>query len=115
MGPLRARRHALRHASSSEYIRQARSVAIFTSDERDQSESRHEPEAFGTRSVPADPYTAWLERRQADREREDPVRWVMRPRSLAGTAIRASAVAGQQTINCRDVRDRASSARLSTV
>ncbi|HEX4187514.1 MAG TPA: hypothetical protein VHY83_06435 [Solirubrobacteraceae bacterium] len=47
-------------------------------------ESRHEPQTFGA-AVPSDPYAAWVARREAEQERQGTdVRWVVRPRTLAG-------------------------------
>jgi hypothetical protein len=85
---LGARRHAPRHASTSQYIAHAPSVVLSTRDGLDQTESRYEPQSFGLCRVPADPYTAWLEQREADRELDDhpQVRWVVRPRAVAGPA-----------------------------
>jgi hypothetical protein len=63
-------------------------------DETDGMASRYEPQSFTPRVCPPDPYTAWLEQREGDREREGfaPVRWIHRPRDIGGPAIRASAV-----------------------
>ena len=120
MQPLRVRRHTLRHAPSTHDISQPRSIAVSTHDGLDQSESRYEPQTFGVATATAadaDPYAAWLERREAELEREDHprVRWVFRPRAAAGPALRASAVADREAIECRDQRDGPSSARLTTV
>ncbi len=46
---------------------------------------RCEAEAVGARSVPADPYAAWLERREDEQARDrTPVRWVYRYPIAAG-------------------------------
>jgi hypothetical protein len=44
--------------------------------------SRHEPQAFTARALPRDPYAAWLEQREAERQRDEgsAIRWVYRPR-----------------------------------
>jgi hypothetical protein len=44
--------------------------------------TRHEPESFTERAFPRDPYAAWLEQREADRQQDEdtPIRWVYRPR-----------------------------------
>jgi hypothetical protein len=44
--------------------------------------TRHEPQAFTERAFPRDPYAAWLEQREADRQRDEDaaIRWVYRPR-----------------------------------
>jgi hypothetical protein len=53
--------------------------------------SRHEPQILIERIVPKDPYAAWLEQREAEREFEDRprVRWVHRQRGADGRAIGA--------------------------
>jgi hypothetical protein len=82
MQSLLARRRTLRHGSPTQYL--PRSIAVSTRDAPDPSESRYEPETFGACTVPVDPYTAWMQQREADRERADqPVRWVVRPRAVA--------------------------------
>jgi hypothetical protein len=66
-------------------------------------ESRHEPQTFGA-AVPSDPYAAWVARREAEQERQGTdVRWVVRPRTLAGPPLGASA-AGAQTPGARVTR-----------
>ena len=44
--------------------------------------TRHEPYAFTERALPRDPYAAWLQQREEDRQRDENVRirWVYRPR-----------------------------------
>ena len=44
--------------------------------------TRHEPQSLTERAFPRDPYAAWLEQREADRQRDEdtPIRWVYRPR-----------------------------------
>jgi hypothetical protein len=54
---------------------------------------RRDPQALGASRLPADPYTTWLQLREADLERErQPVRWIYRHRTLAGPSIRAHAL-----------------------
>jgi hypothetical protein len=85
MQSLLARRRTMRHASPTQII--PRGIAASAQDGRDPSESRYEPDTFGACAVPVDPYAAWMQRREADRERAEPqVRWVVRPRAAAGTA-----------------------------
>jgi len=52
---------------------------------------RHEPQSLMERIVPKDPYAAWLEQREAERELEressPQIRWVHRPRGEAGRII----------------------------
>jgi hypothetical protein len=60
---LQAPRHSLRHASSSHYIPHSRTVELSAQYEP----SRHDAQILAARTVPTDPYTAWLEQREADR------------------------------------------------
>ena len=89
MQSILGRRRSPREAPSTQYIAQSLSIAV-TECARDQTECRHEPETFGACIVPPDPYTAWLDRRESDRERREQgsVRWVVRPRAVAGPAAR---------------------------
>jgi len=50
---------------------------------------RHEPQILVERIVPKDPYAAWLEQRDTEREREDrpEIRWVTRQRGPDGRGI----------------------------
>jgi hypothetical protein len=52
---------------------------------------RHEPQILVERIVPKDPYAAWLEQREAEREFGDRprVRWVHRQRGPDGRAVAA--------------------------
>lgn len=103
MQPLLARRRTLRRARSNQYVTQPQSMAISRENAWLQSESRYEPETFGACTVPTDAYTAWVQQREADRDRSDaPVRWVVRPRPAAVAPSRERA-------------DRSSVARLTTV
>jgi len=54
---------------------------------------------FTERTLLADPYTAWLEQREADREQTGQmrVRWIYRQRPAGGPAIRAGAGADQES------------------
>jgi hypothetical protein len=92
---------------------------VATQNGLDWGESRYEPETFGKSAVPADPYAAWVQQREAEREREhhddSQVRWVYRPRTAADPMIGAGTGASRQAIQLRDERDRSSSARLTTV
>jgi hypothetical protein len=60
---LRAPRHSLRHVSSSYYTPQARSIELSAEYEP----SRHDAQMLDVRTVPADPYMAWLDQREAER------------------------------------------------
>ena len=59
---LQVPRHSLRHASSSHYIPHSRTVELSAQYEP----SRHDAQMLTARTVPADPYTAWLDQREAD-------------------------------------------------
>jgi hypothetical protein len=97
MQSLRARRHALRQASTVHHVAQMPNLTPFTPTTSETGESRHEPQTFGA-SVPDDPYTAWLARREAEEERQvSDVRWVVRPRTLDGTATGAHAAGARVT------------------
>ena len=115
MQPLRARRLTLRDARSSRYVADQRSIPPVTQCGLGQSERRQEPETFGLRALPDDPYTAWLEQREAEHAREDreQVRWVFRPRPVADPGIRAANVADQQAEPRRERGNRQSAARLT--
>jgi hypothetical protein len=90
MQSLLGRRRTLRHDSPTQII--PRSIVVSTPAGPDPSESRYEPETFGACTVPVDAYAAWMQQREADRERADPpVRWVVRPRDAAVPANEASA------------------------
>jgi hypothetical protein len=88
MQSLRGRRRSARHAAPTQYITRSLSIAV-VDEGPEQAECRYEPETFGA-VVPTDPYTAWLAQREAEREREaqGSVRWVVRPRAVAGSAAR---------------------------
>jgi hypothetical protein len=63
---LQTPKRSLRHISSSHDAPRLRSEP-FAQDGPDHVASRHEPQFLAARTVPADPYTAWLEQREADR------------------------------------------------
>jgi hypothetical protein len=72
-------------------------LTAFTPNTSETGESRHEPQTFGS-TVPDDPYTAWLARREAELERQGAdVKWVVRPRMLDGTAIGVPAAGARVT------------------
>ncbi len=60
-------RDSLSQVSSPRYIAEPWSIEILVEDARKQTGSRHDEQALNARSVPADPYTAWLQEREADR------------------------------------------------
>jgi hypothetical protein len=64
---LRARSHSPRHVTSSHNDPHSLSGEPFVKDKPDRLASRHDPQLITARAIPADPYTAWLEQREADR------------------------------------------------
>jgi len=52
--------------SSTRYVEDPWSIELSIRDAREQTASRHDERMITARTVPADPYTAWLERREAD-------------------------------------------------
>ncbi len=69
MRPLLAPRRSLQHVSPTCHA-DPQSIEPTTQEGRAQTASRHDPQMFTARAVPADPYAAWLEQREADRERD---------------------------------------------
>jgi hypothetical protein len=67
MQTLQAPRHSLQHVSSPRYSADPWSIELSVRDAREQTGSRHDERMFTARTVPADPYTAWLHQREADR------------------------------------------------
>jgi hypothetical protein len=65
--------------------------------------TRHEPQTLGKRSVPADPYAAWLKQRKQEsvRESRPHVRWVYRYRGV-GTPVASGIIAGAREIQVRE-------------
>jgi len=53
--------------SSPNYVADPWSIEISAEDAREQTGSRHDERMLTARTVPADPYTAWLEQREANR------------------------------------------------
>jgi hypothetical protein len=74
MRPLPAPRAALTHSSSGGCLNPPQHTEPLM--DNGEGAGRSEPQRLGARAVPADPYKAWLEQREA--EREQPVRWILR-------------------------------------
>jgi hypothetical protein len=71
MRSLRAPRHFLQHRSSTRRVTQSCCEEPFAQDRAaDVVASRHDAQMFAARRVSADPYSAWLQQREADRRRE---------------------------------------------
>jgi hypothetical protein len=62
MQPFRTRRN-----SSSRHIVDPRNIDLSLREAWDEAGSRHDLQMYTGRTVPADPYTAWLERREGHR------------------------------------------------
>ena len=93
MGILRGNRHSGRGAGAPQRPG-ARPIERLGRDLDDGALGRCEAQAIVTRAVVADPYAAWLERREAERrQRERPeIRWVYRyPRPAGAPGGAASA------------------------
>jgi hypothetical protein len=67
---LQSLRHSLQQVSSTYHIAHPQSIELPAQDGLNQTASRHDTQMLTGRTVSADPYTAWLEQREADRERE---------------------------------------------
>jgi hypothetical protein len=67
MQTLQASRHSLQHVSSRHHIAEPWNIELSVRDARNQTGSRHDEQALNARTVPADPYTAWLQEREGDR------------------------------------------------
>lgn len=55
------------HVSSSSYIPDPWSIELSVRDAREQTGTRHDAQMLTARTVPADPYTVWLEEREGGR------------------------------------------------
>jgi hypothetical protein len=71
MRPLQALRHSLQHVSSASHLTRPQSIAAPAHDAPNLTASRHDANVFTRRIVPADPYTVWLQQREAERERQE--------------------------------------------
>jgi len=91
MGPLEANTDTGRDGSSTGLAEPRRPFRFARAPEVERLDSRHEPQILAEQIVPRDAYAAWLEQREAEREREPrpEVRWVQRPRGEAAPAILA--------------------------
>jgi hypothetical protein len=67
---LQAPKHLLQHVSSTSQIAPPQSLEGSVQDRSAYTANRHDPHTLTARKVNADPYAAWLEQREADRERE---------------------------------------------
>jgi hypothetical protein len=67
---LQAPKHLLQHVASTHDIAPPQSTERSAQAGSGQTAHRHDPQMITARRVSADPYKAWLEQREADRERE---------------------------------------------
>lgn len=67
---LRTSRHPRQRISSHHRNADPQSIELSAQDCRNQTATRHDAQMFGARTQPADPYKAWLQQREAERERE---------------------------------------------
>ncbi len=111
---LQAPIHSLRRVSSDR-ITHSRAVALSAQIGPDDTLTRHEPQVLAEHTVPVDPYTAWLQQREAESERDErqPVRWICRQQRTAAPAIRARSGRDQQARGGRDSSERPYSARVT--
>jgi hypothetical protein len=108
MGPFQARRRSAQQAPSLHLVCPA--SASFC----DQEASRHEPQTLAPRAVARDPYAAWAEQRDAERQREqgEPIRWIYRQRELAAQEARAALDGDREPRRAHDNVDRRSPIEL---
>jgi hypothetical protein len=87
---LQAPKHSHRRISPDHCMTFSQAIALSAQAGLDDTATRHEPQALTMRTVPADPYTAWLEQREAERELEErrTVRWTRRPQGAGAPAVR---------------------------
>lgn len=67
MQPLQAHTYSLRPVSSAHYLAYWRSIELSAQDSGDLMASRQHERMLRARTVPADPFTAWLDQRDEDR------------------------------------------------
>jgi len=74
--------HSPKDESPKQYATSSGTIQPFTYGGSQPNVSRHEPLALSERARPVDPYTEWLQQREAERERDErpEIRWVSRPR-----------------------------------
>jgi hypothetical protein len=90
---LHAHRHSLQEVTPNVYIARPQAVQLSAQDRGAMSPSRHDAQMLAPHSAPVDPYAAFLQQREAEREREQPreVRWVYRQLGTLSAAPRVSA------------------------
>jgi hypothetical protein len=57
----------LQYVSSRHYAAESWSVELSIRDAREEVASRHDEQVITARAVPVDPYAAWLQERESDR------------------------------------------------
>jgi hypothetical protein len=81
-----ARRHSRQQASDAPHSSYPPLTLVSDRD----VVSRHEPDSFAPRAVAGDPYTAWVQQREAEREGQ-PIRWIYRQREQTTRTITSAA------------------------
>jgi hypothetical protein len=111
---LQAPKHSLRRVPSDRCITHSRAVTLSAQAGPQDTMTRHEPQALAKHTVPADPYVAWLQQREAESEWDErqPVRWICRQQRTGAPAIRAGSGGDRQARERRDSSERASSASV---
>ena len=91
MGILRGKRQSGRGLCVPDRLA-ATHMQTLSRDLDDATLGRCEAQAITSRAVAADPYAAWLQRRESERLRDQPaIRWVYRyPTSVGGTGSRGA-------------------------
>jgi len=84
LGPFQARRRTRQEGAAAPQIAAAPLTLLCDRE----IESRHEPDSFTARAVARDPYTAWVEQREAEQEGQQPIRWIYRQRERELSAAR---------------------------
>jgi hypothetical protein len=84
LGPFRARRFSRAQDAPAPHAIATPLVLLGDHD----TISRHEPDSFAVRAIARDPYAAWVEQREAEREGHQAIRWVYRQREQELSAAR---------------------------
>ena len=91
MGPLQVHKDSGLGDSHAGLGEGARRIRFASPCESEEPAGRHEPQVLVERIIPKDPYAAWLEQRDAERELEresrPQVRWVHRQRGAQPSEI----------------------------
>ncbi len=102
MQPLQAFRNSLRNVSPPDATADWNSFELTVED----GPSRHDAQMLTGRTVPVDPYTAWLEQREAERRAEAAPAWPARRFSRAPRAGSHATAIGRTAAGGSRVRER---------